>query len=195
MKWESIKTGQAHDDFVPSKLWAPVHLLLKCFPSWRCFSAFKNIYGSKARLEDVCVASHTKGAVMPPALSLNDSYRREVLQGKMWRLTPEENQGMGRKPSRSAEQREVHFLERGAAISRRACSTANSAPTLGTNHVPGFPGTNNLTIYCISAIPHHLSNPFKHLPDRLQRSATSPFLTKTAHSQSTWYFLTAVFPS
>lgn len=33
-----------------------------------------------------------------------------------------EKQGMGRKPSRSAEQREVHFLEPGAAISRRACS-------------------------------------------------------------------------
>lgn len=51
---------------------------------------------------------------MPPALSPKDSYKREVLQGKMWRLTPGEKQSMGRKPSRSAEQREVHFLELGA---------------------------------------------------------------------------------
>lgn len=136
------------------------HLFICC---WSAFQAGHASLRSKTFMEGskgwgcLC-APCTKSAVMPLALSPKDSYKREVLQRKMWRLTPGENQGMGRKPSRRAEQREVHFLGLGAAISRRACSTAKSAPTQLTKHVPGFPGTNNPTIYCISPIPHHLSN-------------------------------------
>lgn len=110
MKWESIKIGQAHKDFVPSRLQAPW--------CWSAFQAGHVSLHSKTFMEGskawgcLC-ASRTKGAVMPPALSPEDSYKREVLQGKMegW-----ENQGMGRKPSRSAEQKEVHFLNWGLQL-------------------------------------------------------------------------------
>lgn len=144
------------------------------------------------RFEKVHTAPSPKGAVTPPALSPKDFYERKLLQEKMWRLTLGKKQGMCWKPSESAEGREEHFFNLGAAVSRRGCSIAKSAPTQATQHVPCFPGTNTLAIYCISPIPYHLSILLKYLPVRLQRSSTSCFLTKIAHSQNTWYFLIAV---
>lgn len=81
MKWESIRTWQTHEDFVPSRLWAPSHLLLKCFPSWTCFSAFKNIYlWKEARLEDVCVPH------VPKVLSCFQHWvQRTLTEGKCCR--------------------------------------------------------------------------------------------------------------
>ena len=161
MRWRSIKTGQAHVVLGPSTLWAHIHLWLKYLPSWERFLCIRKHSWKRTRFEDVHAAPRTKGAVMPPALSPKDSYERELLQEKTWRLTLGKKQGMGRKPGKSAEGREVPFLNLGAAISRRACSIVKSAPTQATKNVPCFPGTNTLTIYCISPIPHHLSNLLK----------------------------------
>lgn len=191
MKWESIKTGQAHVDLVPSRPWTPVHLLLKCFPSWIRFSAFKSIYRRKQSLrmfvcltyQRCCHASSTE----PKGLLQEGSAAGKDVKADT-----------RRKPGHGQEAQQECRVERSAlpwtAISRRACSTAKSAPTQPTKNVPGSPGTNNLTIYCISPIPHHFSNLLKYFPGRLQRSATSSFLTQIAHSHSTWYFLTAAFP-
>lgn len=171
---------------------APIHLWLRCFPSGAHFLCIWKHSWKRMRFENVHAAPSTKDAITPPALSPKDSCERELLQEKMWRLTPGKKQGMRRKPSESAEGREVHFLNLGAAISRRAYSTAKSAPAQSTEHVPCFPGINILAVYHVSPILYHLSILLKYLPVRLQRSATSCCLTKIAHFQNAWYFFKAV---
>lgn len=93
----------------------PSTLLLKCFPSWTCFSAFKNIYGRKQGLRMFVCLTYQR------CCHASSTESRGLLQkgsaaGKDGRLTPGENQGMGRKPSRSAEQKEVHFLNWGLQL-------------------------------------------------------------------------------
>lgn len=125
-----------------------------------------------------CSGSPTyKRCCHPPALSPKDSYKRELLQEKMWRLTLGKKQSMGRKPSKSAEEIEVYFLNLGAAISRIACSIAKSAPTQATKNVPCFPRTNTLTIYCIS---HITSQTYSNISNICQTdsSALLPFADK-----------------
>lgn len=142
---------------------APIHLWLRCFPSGAHFLCIWKHSWKRMRFENVHAAPSTEDAITPPALSPKDSCKRELLQEKMWRLTP------GKK-----------------------LSTAKSAPAQSTEHVPSFPGTNILAVYCVSPILYHLSILLKYLPVRLQRPATSCFLTKIAHFQNTWYFFIAV---
>lgn len=181
MKWQSIKIGQAHKDFVPSRLQAPC--------CWSAFQAGHVSLHSKTFMEGskawgCSCASHSKGAVMPPALSPEDSYKREVVQGKMWRLTPGENQGMGRKPSRSAEQKEVHFLNWGLLL-------AGEPAAQPSQHLHSLLGM-SLASQRQTTWPFTASAPS---PSPLSIAwQTLEVCYLFIPDKGTWYFLTAAFP-